>query len=77
MGDISYLGKTTVKSSKFFNCSGENFWVQLTETPTIPSSLNLLLTNALLEHLKVDGNLGDSDGDHKMIEFMILREGGM
>uniref|UniRef100_K7EZ11 Endonuclease/exonuclease/phosphatase domain-containing protein n=1 Tax=Pelodiscus sinensis TaxID=13735 RepID=K7EZ11_PELSI len=63
-------------SNKFLDCIGDNFLFQKVEKATRGEAvLDLVLTNReeLVENLKVEDSIGDSD--HEIIEFMILRKG--
>uniref|UniRef100_K7EXH4 Endonuclease/exonuclease/phosphatase domain-containing protein n=1 Tax=Pelodiscus sinensis TaxID=13735 RepID=K7EXH4_PELSI len=62
-------------SNKFLDCIGDNFLFQKVEKATGEAVLDLILTNReeLVENLKVEGGLGESD--HEIIEFTILRKG--
>ncbi|XP_050791465.1 uncharacterized protein LOC127040991 [Gopherus flavomarginatus] len=63
-------------SNKFLDCIADNFLFQKVEKATRGETvLDLILTNReeLVENLKVEGSLGESD--HEIIEFAILRKG--
>uniref|UniRef100_K7EXP3 Endonuclease/exonuclease/phosphatase domain-containing protein n=1 Tax=Pelodiscus sinensis TaxID=13735 RepID=K7EXP3_PELSI len=62
-------------SNKFLDCIGDNFLFQKVEKATRRKAvLDLILTNReeLVENLKVEGSLGESD--HEIIEFTILKK---
>ncbi|XP_065440587.1 mitoferrin-1 isoform X1 [Chrysemys picta bellii] len=83
MGDFNYPDicweNNTVGhrlSNKFLDCIADNFLFQKVEKATRGEAvLDLILTNReeLVENLKVEGSLGESD--HEIIEFAILRKG--
>ncbi|XP_065438446.1 uncharacterized protein LOC135981058 [Chrysemys picta bellii] len=63
-------------SNKFLDCIGDNFLFQKVEKATRGEAvLDLILTNReeLVENVKVEGSLGESD--HEIIEFAILTKG--
>lgn len=62
------------QSRKFLLCARSNFWIQMVKRPNMMESLfDLLLMNRekLINNVKVEGNLGDSD--QEMLEFKFLR----
>lgn len=68
-------GNTAVhrQTSKFLECAGDNSWIEVVERSSRGEAvLDLQLTNRkeLVENMKVEARLGDSD--HNVTEIKIL-----